>query len=45
MDANKWYLVSVPLKNTYAGDMYVPVTMTDVSDGSTVSGRQVTEAF
>ena len=45
MDANKWYLVSVPLKNTYAGDMYVPVTMTDVSNGSTVSGRQVSEAF
>ena len=45
MDANKWYLVSVPLKNTYAGDMYVPVTMKDVSDGSTVSGRQVSEAF
>lgn len=45
LDANKWYLVSVPMKNTYAGDMYVPVSMTDVSDGTTVSGRQVTEAF
>ncbi len=44
-DANKWYLVSVPMKNTYAGDMYVPVTMTDVSNGSIVSGRQVSEAF
>lgn len=45
LDANKWYLVSAPMKSTYAGDMYVPVSMTDVSDGTTVSGRQVTEAF
>ena len=48
MDANKWYLVSVPMKNTYAGDMYVPATaMTDYSlaTPATVVGRQVTEAF
>lgn len=45
MEANKWYLVSVPMKNTYAGDMYVPTSMTDVASGNTVSGRQVTEAF
>ena len=30
----KWYLVSSPLKDTYAGDFYVPT-----------SGRQQTEAF
>jgi len=35
LDANKWYLISSPLKNTYAGDMYVPFT----------NGRQETEAF
>lgn len=35
LDANKWYLVSTPLKNTYAGDMYVPKA----------NGRQETEAF
>ena len=45
LDANKWYLVSAPLKDTYAGDMYVPTSMTDVTSGSTVKGRQVTEAF
>lgn len=47
MDANKWYLVSVPLKNTYAGDMYVPTSMTDYSlaTPAPVAGRQVTEAF
>ncbi len=47
MDANKWYLVSVPMKNTYAGDMYVPTSMTDYSlaTPATVVGRQVTEAF
>ena len=43
--ANKWYLMSSPLKGTYAGDMYVPMAMTDVSDGSQTKGRQVTEAF
>lgn len=45
LDANKWYLVSAPLKDTYAGDMYVPTSMTDVTSGFTVKGRQVTEAF
>ena len=48
LDANKWYLVSAPMKNTYAGDMYVPATaMTDYSlaTPATVVGRQVTEAF
>ena len=35
LDANKWYLVSTPLKNSYAGDMYVPFA----------NGRQETEAF
>jgi len=45
MIANKWYLMSSPLKGTYAGDMYVPMAMTDVSDGSQTKGRQVTEAF
>ena len=33
--ANKWYLMSTPLKETYAGDMYVPYG----------NGRQETEAF
>lgn len=44
---NQWYLLSSPLKATYAGDMYVPVTMTDLSltTPATVKGRQVTEAF
>ena len=43
---NQWYLLSTPLKATYAGDMYVPVSMANVSDGnSIVAGRQVTEAF
>ena len=32
--ANKWYLMSTPLKETYAGDMYVPT-----------DGQQNTEAF
>ncbi len=45
LDANKWYLVSVPMKNTYAGDMYVPTSMKSVADEKVVSGRQVTEAF
>ncbi len=45
MVANKWYLMSSPLKGTYAGDMYVPMAMTDVSDDSQAKGRQVTEAF
>lgn len=38
--ANKWYLMSVPLKGTYAGDMYVPNSATAVDNG-----RQITEAF
>ena len=46
--ANKWYLMSAPLKGTFAGDMYVPATaMTDYSldTPAEVKGRQVTEAF
>ncbi len=35
LEPNKWYLMSAPLKATYAGDMYVPKT----------DGRQTTEAF
>ena len=45
---NMWYLMSTPLKGTYAGDMYVPATAkTDYSQAGTpsVTGRQVTEAF
>ena len=45
MNANKWYLLASPLQCTYAGDMYVPTSMTNVADGNTVKGRQVTEAF
>ena len=47
MDANKWYLLASPLQCTYAGDMYVPTSMTDysLSTPAAVSGRQVTEAF
>ncbi len=40
LEANKWYLMSSPLKGTYAGDMYVPTTSTDATNG-----RQLTEAF
>ena len=45
--ANKWYLMSAPLKGTFAGDMYVPTAMTDYSldTPAEVKGRQVTEAF
>ncbi len=45
--ANRWYLVSSPLKSTYAGDMYVPVRMSDVSMETPAmkAGRQMTEAF
>ena len=45
--ANRWYLVSSPLKSTYAGDMYVPLTMSDLSmeTPATKAGRQMTEAF
>lgn len=35
LDANKWYLMSAPLKATFAGDMYVPKA----------DGKQTTEAF
>lgn len=35
MEPNKWYVVSSPLRDTYAGDMYVPKA----------DGRQQTEAF
>lgn len=35
LTSNKWYLMSTPLKQTYAGDMYVP----------RVDGLQDTEAF
>ena len=40
LEPNKWYLMSTPLKGTYAGDMYVPVT-----DDATTNGRQISEAF
>ena len=46
--ANKWYLMSTPLKATYAGDMYVPaIPIRDYSltPSTDVTGRQVTEAF
>ena len=45
--ANKWYLMSAPLKGTYAGDMYVPETMKDLSMTTPAdkAGRQMTEAF
>ena len=35
LEPNKWYLMSAPLKATYAGDMYVPFS----------NGLQDTEAF
>ena len=41
--ANKWYLMSTPLKATYAGDMYVPYEID--KEGTIVKGRQETEAF
>lgn len=40
LDANKWYLVSAPMKDTYAGDMYVPYSATAADNG-----RQLTEAY
>ena len=40
LTSNTWTLMSTPLQNTYAGDMYVPV-----SDTETNNGRQITEAF
>ena len=47
LEPNKWYLMSAPLKATYAGDMYVPVTMNDLSMATPANktGRQMTEAF
>ncbi|SFO47284.1 hypothetical protein [Prevotella sp. tf2-5] len=38
--ANAWTLMSTPLQNTYAGDMYVPVSATAEDNG-----RQTSEAF
>lgn len=35
LETSKWYIASSPLRNTYAGDFYVPST----------NGRQETEAF
>jgi hypothetical protein len=44
--ANRWYLAASPLKSTYAGDMYVPTTMTNVATNEeNVPGQQLTEAF
>jgi len=40
LDANTWTLMSTPLQNTYAGDMYVPVSATAADNG-----RQTSEAF
>ncbi len=40
LDANAWTLMSTPLQNTYAGDMYVPVSATAEDNG-----RQTSEAF
>ena len=46
VNANKWYLVSSPLKDTYAGDMYVPTKMKNVATNEeNVPGQQLTEAF
>ena len=41
LTANAWTLMSTPLQNTYAGDMYVPYNSSD----ATKNGRQLTEAF
>ncbi len=40
LQSNTWTLMSTPLQNTYAGDMYVPY-----SDAADDNGRQLTEAF
>ena len=40
LKANTWTLMSTPLQNTYAGDMYVPYSTT-----ATANGRQTSEAF
>ncbi len=39
LEPNKWYMLTSPLKDVYAGDMYVPTGL-----GAT-QGRQETEAF
>lgn len=41
LTAKTWTLMSTPLQNTYAGDMYVPYNSSD----ATKNGRQLTEAF
>ena len=48
LTAGTWYLMSTPLQNTYAGDMYVPaIPIMDYSLETPieVTGQQVTEAF
>lgn len=40
LTSNTWTLMSTPLQNTYAGDMYVPYSAT-----ADDNGRQLTEAF
>ncbi len=40
LTSNTWYLMSTPLRDTYAGDMFVPLSAT-----ATKNGRQETEAF
>ena len=40
LQSNTWTLMSTPLQNTYAGDMYVPYSTTAADNG-----RQITEAF
>ncbi len=40
LTSNTWTLMSTPLQNTYAGDMYVPVSATAADNG-----RQISEAF
>ena len=40
LQSNTWTLMSTPLQNTYAGDMYVPYC-----DAADDNGRQLTEAF
>ena len=49
LDANKWSIVSTPLQKTFAGDMYVPTEMNDLSlsmsKPAEKPGRQMTEAF
>ena len=40
LTSNTWSLMSTPLQNTYAGDMYVPYSTTEAQNG-----RQLSEAF